>query len=322
VRLLYLLPAFALLGGCGGGSAVPQSVDTTPGLSDSPVIPNAQHYGHDSFIVSSQLYGNDATVYKRNGFTLTWKATISYDISMPQGTVTTPNGWWYLTNAGHSNILVYRIKKNSIPQYPSNVLDDYGEMPVDVAATSDRKLVAVSNSKSNSSGAGSVSVYLNRQSEPTRILTYGTDQLQGEGVAIDHQGNCYWSFNDPNTNGGSIVEFTGCNGSGNVVISGLTNAQGIAFDQSGNLYYVDQPFGIYKCAKTSRCSLFVGDTGYFSLPTFINFDYKAKGLWVADASGYLWGIDLKGKCNHGSVCIHRYDSVDGDPYGIAPVPGD
>jgi len=285
-------------------------------------MPGANHYGHDVFIVTSQLYGNDATVYKRNGFTLTYQTTINYDISAPQGTVVTPNGWWYLTNGGHSNVLVYRIKKNSIPQYPSNVLDDYGQIPVDVAATPDRNLVAVSNGTTTAGGAGSVSVYLSRQSEPSRVLTYGTDQLVGEGVAIDHQGNCFWSFNDPNTNGGSIVEFPGCNGSGNLIISGLTNAQGIAFDQSGDLYYVDQPFGIYKCMKTSKCSLFVGDQYYFALPTFINFDYKAKGLWVADASGFLWGIDLKGKCNHGNPCVHKYQSVDGDPFGIAAVPGD
>jgi hypothetical protein len=158
------------------------------------------------------------------------------------------------------------------------------------------------------------------------VLTYGTDSLQGEGIAIDHQGNCFWSFNDPNTNGGEIVEFTGCDGNGTVVVSGLTNAQGIVFDQKDDLYYVDQAYGIYKCVKTSKCTLWAanGPSGYgFGLPTNINFDYKAKALWLADASGYIWAISIKGHCGHGKggLCVYQYPSQDGDPFGVAPVRG-
>jgi hypothetical protein len=329
VRLLYLLPALALLGGCGGGSAVPSQAPVTgPGLSEAPIMPQANHYGNDAFIVTAQLYGNDASVYTRSGFNLTLKQTLTQDISAPQGAVTTPNNFLYITNGGHSNVLVYKVKGKTFPQYPTNTLDDYGQMPVNVSATADRNLVAVSNYSTTSGGAGSVSIYLKRQSEPTRVLTYGTDTLQGEGVAIDHQGNCFWSYNDPNTNGGSIVEFTGCNGYGSVIVSGLTNAQGIVFDQSGDLYYVDQAFGIYKCVKTSNCVLWAanGPSGYgFGLPTNINFDYKAKALWLADASGYIWAISIKGHCGHGKsggLCVYQYTSQDGDPFGIAPIRGD
>lgn len=323
VRLSYLLPALALLSGCGGGSAVPTS-SRAAALATAPVLPNAQHYGNDSFVITAQLYGNDATVYKRKGFTLTYDTTISYNISAPEGTVTTPNGYWYLTNSGHSNVLVFKIKKGHIPQYPLDTLDDYGQVPVDVSATSDRNLVAVSNQMTTGSGAGSVSIYLNRQSEPSRVLTYGTDSLQGEGIAIDHQGNCFWSFNDPNTNGGSIVEFAGCNGSGTQIRSGMTSAGGVTFDQSGNMYYVDQAKGVYQCVKTSNCKLWAanGTLGYgFVQPNFINFDFKSKDLWLSDAAGYMWAISLKGKCNRGSLCVYKYQSLDGDPYGIAPVPG-
>jgi hypothetical protein len=325
VRLSYLVPALALLSGCGGGSPVPsQAIATGATISDAPVMPNANHYGNDSFIITAQLYGNDATVYKRKGFTVTYDHTVTgYAISAPQGTATTPNDYWYLTNSGHSNVLVYKIKpKKSFPQNPSNVLDDYGEVPVNVAATADRNLVGVSNGSTTTNGAGSVSVYLNRQSEPTRILTYGTDQLQGEGIAIDHQGDCYWSFNDPNINGGAIVEFAGCNGTGSQVVSGITKAGGVAFDQSGNMYYVDQAYGIYKCVKTSNCKLWADNLTYgFGQPNNLNFDYKEKSLWLSDATGYFWGIDLKGKCNKGNMCVYQYQSVDGDPYGIAPSPG-
>lgn len=326
VRFSYFLPALVLLSGCGGGSSVPSPFSATaPGFSDAPIAPQASHYGNDSFIITAQLYGNDATIYKRKGFTLTPVATIKYDISFPEGTVTTPNGYWYLTNSGHSNVLVYQVKKNHYPQYPLDTLDDYGEVPVDVSATPDRNLVAVSNQATTSGGSGSVSIYLNRQSEPSRMLTYGSDTLQGEGVAIDHQGNCFWSFNDPNTNSGSIVEFAGCNGTGSLVYSDITNAGGVAFDQSGNMYFVDQAQGVYQCVKTSSCHPWASNQQYgFGQPNFINFDQKSKDLWLSDSSGYIWAISLKGQCGHGKykhLCVYQSPSVDGDPYGIAPLPG-
>lgn len=329
VRLSYLLPALALLSGCGGGSAVPSQVTNAVTVSSAPVRPDANHYGED-FMISSQPFGNDLTVYKRSGYNIMKDITVTYGISDPRGMVTTTNGWWYVTNGGHSNVLVYRIKKKKIPLYPSSTEDDYGQIPNNVAATPDRNIIAVSNYSTTTGGAGSVSVYLNRQSEPSRNLTYGTDTLQGQGIAIDHQGNCFWSFNDPNTNSGSVVEFPGCDEPGSLVVSGITNAGGIVFDQSGDLYYVDQASGIYQCFKTSNCKLWASNAMYgFGQPTNINFDYKEKALWLADAAGYLWGIQLKGhKCTDnltgkgGTLCVHKYSSVDGDPYGIAPEPGD
>lgn len=280
-------------------------------------------------MISSQPFGNDLTVYKRSGYMITKQVTLTYGISDPQGMVTTTNGWWYVTNGGHSNVLVYRIKKKAIPLYPTSTLDDYGQVPDNVAATPDRNIIAVSNYSTTNGGAGSVSVYLNRQSEPSRNLTYGTDTVQGEGIALDHQGNCFWSFNDPNTNSGYVVEFPNCNEPGSVIVSGIKHAGGVVFDQSGNLYYVDQDNGIYQCFKTSNCKLWASNVTYhFGQPTNINFDYKEKALWLADATGYLWGIQLKGngKCSDtgkgGGLCVHQYQSVDGDPYGIAPEPGD
>jgi len=325
VRLSYLLPALALLSGCGGGSSVPpQAAAAGPGISDAPVLPQANHYGNDAYIVTAQLYGNDATVYTRSGYTLTYKETLSQGILAPQGAVTTPNDYLYVANGGRSNVLVYKVSKKNFPTYPTDTLDDYGQIPDDVSATANRNLVAVSNFSTTSGGAGSVSVYVGRESEPSQVLTYGTDTLQGEGVAIDHQGNCFWSFNDPNTNSGSVVEFAGCSGNGTAIVSGLSNAQGIVFDQSGDLYYVDQAYGIYKCVKTSKCALWAANqTNGFGLPTTLNFDYKEKSLWLADASGYMWAISIKGNCHDKtSTCLHKYTSQDGDPFGIAPIRGD
>ncbi len=156
------------------------------------------------WVFTAQLYGEDLKIYQRNGLALTYFETLTSGVASPSGTVTAPDGRWYVANGGHSNVLVYRTTKYG-PQGPTQVLDDYGERPVNVGLAPSRPLVAVSNGETTSGGAGSVSIYLNHNVEPARILTYGKDALAGMGVAIDHRGNCYWSFNDPKTHSGSIV---------------------------------------------------------------------------------------------------------------------
>jgi hypothetical protein len=324
VRSITFLTTVALLAGCGGSSPVPppQSAAQTSALLSQTVKRDAQHYGNDIFIYTAQLYGNDVSVYKRSGFSLTLDETIYAGFLAPQGTVTTSNGWWYIANSGYSNVLVYKTTKQGPVAYPSETLTDYGQTPVNVDAGPSRKLVAVSNG-GTSSKTGSVSVYVGGSTEPSRILTYGSDVLQGEGVAIDHQGNCYWSFNDSASKSGSIVEFTNCSGNGSVVLSGLTNAGGMVFDQSDNLYYVDQASGIYKCNKTPKgkpgCSVFVAvDNNILFHPTNINFDHKDKSLWISDAAGYIDAVTTKG--TKGKYELQDFPAPN-DPYGIAPAPG-
>lgn len=308
-----MLAATACLAGCmaAAPSITPQRATDGFGVRDA-FNPNAQHYEDDT-LYSTQPNNNDATVYKRQGHSIKLLETI-YGLAAPQGTVATPKGIWYLTNSGKSDVLIYRTTKNG-PKYVRS-LDDSGEIPVNVAVTSDQNLVAVSNGTSPTSGTGSVSVYLNRASEPSRTLTYGNGLLQGQGVAIDHAGNCFWSFNDltkPSAPG-SIVEFDQCSGTGTLLITGLTSSGGIVFDRAGNLYYIDEAHGIFKCNKTTSCALFA--TG-FGLPTNLNFDGKEKNLWVADATGFIDAVDP----NSGQI-KRKIVSVDGDPYGIAPAPGD
>jgi hypothetical protein len=323
---LPLVSALTLLYGCSGGSPVlsSQGSFTTSALLTTAMRPDAQHYGDDLWIYSAQFYGDDLSVYKRSDahgiITLTPYATL-YGVVMPNGTVTTPNGWWYVTNGGASDVLVYKTTKDGPKPYGSETLTDYGENPVNVDLTPSRQLVAVSNGGTTSK-TGSVSVYLNGATSPSSILTYGSDVLQGEGVAVDHQGNCYWSFNDLTTGGGSIVEFAGCSGSGTLLLSGLTNAGGMVFDQSDNLYYVDQALGVYQCnkipTKKSGCSVIIPvDNQELFHPTNINFDHKDKSLWVADAAGYIDAYSLKGN----KVKSDLHYATGNNPYGIAPAPG-
>jgi len=308
-----MLAAVACLGGCVGGSSAAPAVGTGSGTVLAGPRPDAQFYGND-FVYSAQPYGNNVSVYTRKGLSLTLVETLSDGISAPQGTISTPSGWWYVANAGDANVLVYRSTRSG-PKGPKATLGDSGEVPVNVSVNPDRDLVAVSNAASATSGTGSLSVYLNRALQPSRVLTYGSDLLAGRGVAIDPQGDCFWSFNDLSNPSalGSIVEFPQCNAPGELVISGITNPGGMVFDQSGNLYYIDEASGIYKCRQTSQCTPFA--TG-FGLPVNLNFDANQKHLWVADATGYLDAVNpTTGKIESQTI------SINGDPYGIAPSPG-
>ncbi len=283
--------------------------------------PAAHLYGND-FMYSSQPSGNDVAVYKRKrrSPTLTSYETLTSGFSAPMGMVATPAGRLYVANSGDSNVLVYRTARRG-PKGPVATLDDDGEVPVNVAVTSNGRVAAVSNSATTGAGAGSVSVYLNRQSEPSRRLTYGRDSLQGEGITIDSNGNCYWSFNDPATLTGSIVEFSRCRGHGTPIVSGILKAGGLAFDRSQNLYYVDQLTGIYKCSGVSQCALVtgVGCSGCLVAPANVNFDNSdPQNLWVADAAGYIDAVSLTGTIEYQ---LNVLDGPTNPPIGIAPAPG-
>ena len=297
-------------------------------LSPAPPLPGAQtvtqpavhFYGNDSMI-ASQPSTNALAVYgrKSKGDTLKFEQTLTYGLSAPMGMVTTRGRWLYVANSGDANVLVYRARRKG-PQGPVATLHDEGQVPVNVAVTPNRRLVAVSNALTTSGGSGSVTVYLNRHDEPSRVLRYGSDPVQGEGVAIDSSGNCYWSFNDLKTLTGSIVEFAGCRGSGSLFKESLLDVGGMAFDRNGNLYYVDQLIGIYKCVGES-CGLWlaVGGLGGLILPKDINFDNSSpQNLWVADGGGYIDAVSLDGLIEY---VLETIGGVTNPPNGIAPVPG-
>jgi hypothetical protein len=281
--------------------------------------PAAHFYGND-WMYSSQPSANEVVVYKRkrNG-TLTTYKTLTSGFSAPLGMVTTPDGRWYIANSGASNVLVYRTTRRG-PKGPVATLSDDGEVPVNVYATPNRQLVAVSNGSTTGGHAGSVSVYLNRQNKPSRILTFGNDRLQGAGIAIDSNGNCYWSFNDPYKLSGSIVEYDKCTGAGVRYASGILDIGGVAVDNSGNVYFVDQLLGIWKCTAPNACGLFLqAGLGGLLLPRNINFDNsQPQDMWVSDAAGFIDAVNLQG------ILFFTLETLGGGlypPFGIAPSPG-
>ena len=264
------------------------------------------------WMYDAQLYGNDASIFRRSGFSLNFLEQLTQFLSAPKGTKATPDGWWYVANSVFSNVLVYRSTPHG-PRGPVQFLEDRDEIPSGVDMTPNRQLVVVANSTTNAGGAGSVAVYLGRNTHRSRLLRYGTALLTGFGVALDPAQNCYFSFNQLGLVGGSIVEFPKCDGSGTLVVSGITSAGGLTFDGAGNLYYIDQASGIYKCSGTSRCVLF--STGYI-LPLNLNFDQHREHLWVADGGGFIDAVDPAS----GKILSHTLP-LGGPPFAVAPSPG-
>lgn len=307
--------ALVAVGGCGQGPAAPPIAVS----GEAPARPLAHFYGND-WMYASQPASNQVLVYRRNrhDLTLTYYETMTSGFSAPLGMVATPDGDWYVANSGSSNVLVYSTTRHG-PQGPIATLRDDGNVPVNVAATPNHRLVAVSNGSTTGSGAGSVSVYVNGRHTPARTLTYGSHPIRGAGIALDASGNCYWSFNDPRTLSGSIVKFAGCKGSGTSFVSGIVKAGGLAFDKSGNLYYVDQLFGVYKCVG-AVCHLITPiGIGGLILPTNINFDDGTPAnLWLADAGGSIDALNFEG------LILYLLQIIGGvldPPVGIAPAPG-
>ena len=299
--------------------ALPEAERRAPspqGLA-SATMPAAGAPGGSHFIYTAQFYHNDLGIYgQSHALQLSFIESITQGISQPQGTMATVNGLWYVANTGDSNVLVYKTAHGG-PKGPVNTLSDPYQYPGNVDATTSGQLVVVSNVTSTAGAPGTVSVYLYGNLTPTYTLSFGSDMLQGVGIAIDRHDNCYWSFNDLSTGVGSIVEFAnGCQAPGNLVVSNIQTAGGVTLDQHGNLYYVDQKVGIYKCSGVSNCQPLAT---YFGDPVNVNFDEKQKHLWVADASGYIDAIDPR---TGNLLSQTRAEGGSSDPpVGIAAAPG-
>ena len=122
VLIAGLLSA-ALLCACGGGptATTPQlsSLDVQSALKVQP--DKSSNFGR--WIYSAHLYGEDLKIYEQNGSSLTLFGEFTSGVKFPEGTKATPNGWWYATNAGDSNVLVYKSKKSG-PVGPFPPLQD------------------------------------------------------------------------------------------------------------------------------------------------------------------------------------------------------
>ena len=229
---------------------------------------------------------------KRSGFGLTPYETLTSGFSAPMGMVATPDGRWYIANSRiQTSWFIARRVRDPRDLRPARVPEKFRSTST---LPPNRQLVAVSNGSTTGSGAGSVSVYLNRQDRPSRILTLETIPSGARASQLTRAATVTGTLNDPRKLTGSIVKLASCNGSGTLSRSGILRAGGLAFDHSGNLYYVDQLLGIFKCYGWSYGLLAPMGVGGLIIPRNINFDNGSpQSLWVADAAGYIDAVSLQ-----------------------------
>jgi hypothetical protein len=261
-------------------------------------------------------------------------ATLS-GLTNPQGVVAGVfSGYWYVANTDASDIPYYASDSagNPFPVYGTavlpNPLEDTNQYPADLALneTADStglltaSQLAVSNIYSTSFGPGSVTVFTTSGSSYSSYNLSDPNAYEGEGVAFDNGGNCFWAYNSEEAEGpGRIDEFASCQGDPQQVAGiAIGFAGGVAFDNNGNLWYVDQegqsnslPAGVYKCNRLSSCKLVFGG---FTDPLFISFDTANANVYVSDV-----GAGIIYQCSIGSSsCVQLYASgYSNPPYGVA-----
>jgi hypothetical protein len=261
-----------------------------------------------AYIYTCDYYGSDCKVWNSKTYALV--STVTNGLSNPQGTSVNWNParrTWYIANTGLSNVLALSPGGSSVV----NTINDSGQYPVDVTAAFKGTNVYISNIYTTSFTAGSLSVCSGSGS--CSQLT-DPNAFEGIGVAVDSNGNCFWSYND-NSGIGQIDEFAGCKGSPTNLGLSLGFAGGVAVDQAGDLWYSDQLAGVYKCTGTTGCALFASG---FSDGLMINFAHKYANLLVADAGA--GNVDSVNPTT-GAVTTLFSPGTSDPPFGVAASPG-
>jgi hypothetical protein len=255
------------------GSASPSP---SPSPSSSPSPPP---FGYWLYTCSGKA--DECPVYSVSGTTLKYVKSVS-SLSEPAGGAAAPRGIWYVAELSASKIAVFKSTKTG-PSGLFETLADTGQYPVDVAVNAKNQIVAVSNEETTKGGQGSVTVYLNGAKSPTSTLTYRVKGsfFVGVGITTDAAGDCFWGVDDAELGGSSVIEFAKCAGAGTVVVSGITQVGGLAMDEAGDLYFVDEASGVYRCTLLASCSEIA--TGFIQ-PTMIRFDSNWTNLWLTDLS--------------------------------------
>lgn len=219
------------------------------------------------------------------------------NLTYPQGVAVDDKHQVYVVNSGAYQVLIYAPGGSPLV----STLSSPGNEPAFAAVS--KTLLAVSD-LSSSSGRANVAVYRNRSNgaTPSYYLT-DPNAIEGESVAFDSKGNCYWSYNARTSSKfGNIDEFRGCKQGAKPINLGITTqfAGGIAFDAEDNLWYTDQRAGTLNvCVSGSGC--FVDLTG-FGDPITLSWD-GSDVMYVMDATAGIYQVNVLG-----------------DPFEVAPIP--
>jgi hypothetical protein len=258
----------------------------------APWVSYRQRAGKPDTAVASSVYACEAFANLCNVYTLggTLTATVS-GLNVPQGVAVDSNGYVYISNSYSSQVLIYTDGATALVA----TLTDSANLPAFTVAS--KTLIASSDFYSSSGGPGELAVYKNVPEDQTPSY-YLTDPsaYEGESVAFDSKGNCYWSFNTAADSGpGYIDEFQGCAQGATPIRLPITTsyAGGVAFDSNDNLWYTDQlAASVNACTGTTNCATILSG-GFFVDPVTLNWDGEEL-MYVMDAVSGVYQVNVLG----------------------------
>jgi hypothetical protein len=254
----------------------------------------------DRYVYGCLFYANACGVYESGG---TLVGSIN-GLTGPQGVDVDSYGYAYVTNTYANSgqggqVLIYTPGGSTL----LTTLSDPGQLPA--LAKLYKRTLAVSDFYSSSFGPGKLAVYKlpSRSGSPDYYVS-DPAAYEGESVAFDSAGNCYWSYNTAYQSGpGHIDKFRNCARGARPVGMGITTqyAGGVAFDGSDNLWYTDQLAGTVNVCPAGGGACFVELSG-FSDPVTLSWD-GVNNMYVMDADSGIYQITILG-----------------DPYGLVIIP--
>jgi hypothetical protein len=264
-----LIPLAALAAGCSAAASTPpvaNSASAALAASRAPSLFTTAQSPSQGFVYACTLEPR-CFVFTSAGKRV---RTIQGDLQQPSALVSDPQGYVYVSDAIANQVAIYS------PGMKRRVATRTGvSVGFDMAVHAGTIAVGGGNTITVLAAGSKAPYYL---SDP--------DAMQGNGLAFDSRGNCYWSVTLNDGKGTVRVdEFNGCAGSAqHLAIPG--SPLWLAFDGSDDLYYVnfasDNSSGIYRCDGLANCKLAFG-RGTESRA--IRFDRGWQHLYVADLGG-------------------------------------
>jgi hypothetical protein len=244
----------------------------------------------------------------------------------PQGDAITADGTLLIADTSNSAIDSMRHANHGAPKDLSVCVSEPGEWPAFVDATKGAALIAISNIHTTTTGNGSLAVAKGCGSTAIVLKNFDAHAVQGIGVAINRDGDCFWTYNDYTVGGaGYVARYAKCKGTGKRLpqygLYGNTHmgfAGGIAFDKQNNMYLNDQTHGIWECPVSSKyysCSelVYTGISGVED-NLGLNFNKDWTYLFWSDEIGNQICYTPTPVTNT-QICVKN--SIDSPPAGIA-----
>jgi sugar lactone lactonase YvrE len=268
------------LAGCSGSSGT--GAGSTAGLAALPQT--AARSGAAGRIYSSS-YGTNAVEYfdKGTGPNNPVAGSLTGTFEAPQDMTVDSSGNLYVANGNAQNVLVYAPGASA----PATTLSAPDGFPDDVVVAPNGTVYAA-NLWGTAGNPGTIEVYSKGATSPTSVLRYqGFSEVVG--VALDHNGNVFVSFNQNHETFGAVEEFRNGNPISTKIKVGT--AGGIGFDPYGHMLLIDRKsstLNVYDAGSTKpKYKLPLPGA-----PIYFKIGWNKKMLYVANfASGEIDAYD-------------------------------